>query len=261
MSCRWRAPWSGTGSRPRDRRFRQSATDTGALGDTTKWNVLSAGSGSVPALHGAADVRLGHGERARRSPTSTRAAPIVAVFVSISWPSTDRTTGTSVAGASPLLVMPAVTATRSCPENAERANVTDGTEMLVVSADATDIVVSVMPSGKRASSELPQPAFWKSLIRTASRRLQRSSGSRMLSASFSAGPKRVPSEPTLAALIAASSRRDRRSRACSPRRSGRTARAWRDRRPLRPATTRCAASRAPSASDRRSPCSRTDRAG
>ena len=78
--------------------FSTMATDTGSLGDTTKWNVLSAGSGSVPASHAAADVRLGHGERARRSPTPTRAAPIVAVFVSISWPSTDRTTGMSVAG-------------------------------------------------------------------------------------------------------------------------------------------------------------------
>ena len=55
--------------------------------------------------------------------------------------------------------MPAVTATRSWPENAERANVTDGTDTLRVSSDATDVVVSVMPSGKRASSELPQPTF------------------------------------------------------------------------------------------------------
>ena len=34
-----------------------------------------------------------------------------------------------------------------------------GTDTFAVLSDATDAVVSVMPSGKRASSELPQPAF------------------------------------------------------------------------------------------------------
>ncbi len=110
----------------------------------------------------------------------------VALFVSISRPSTDSTTGTFVAGWAPLLETPAVTVTRSWPENADRANVTDGTETLVVS-EATDAVVSVMPSGKRASSAPPQPLFWKSLIRTASCRFS-DDRARMLSASFSAGP-------------------------------------------------------------------------
>ena len=91
-----------------------------------------------------------------------------------------------MSAASPLLVMPAVTATRSWPENAERAKVTDGTETLAVS-EATEVVVSVVPSGNRASSELPQPPFWKSLMSTASRRLT-VDRLRMLSASFNAGP-------------------------------------------------------------------------
>ena len=160
------------------------ATDTGALGETTKWNVLSAGSRSVPARTVPRTFASATVNGAKVIDVDERGATVTA-FDSSSRPSTDSTTGT-LAGCSPRLVIPAVTATRSWPENADRAKVTDGTETLAVSA-ATDIVVSVMSSGKRASSALPQPPFWKSLISTASRRLS-ADWLRMLSASFSAGP-------------------------------------------------------------------------
>ena len=69
----------------------------------------------------------------------------------------------------------------------ERANATDGTARFAVLGDATDTVLTVMPSGKRTSSDPLQPLRWKSLMRTASRRLI-GDRLRMLSASFSAGP-------------------------------------------------------------------------
>src|SRR4051812_27741627 len=89
----------------------------------------------------------------------------------MSRPSIDNVTGKALCGASPRLVIPAVTARRSWPEKGERAKVIDGTDTLLVPGDATDTVVSVIPSGKCASSELVHPVFWKSLINTASRRL------------------------------------------------------------------------------------------
>ena len=96
-------------------------------------------------------------------------------------------TGTSLIASSPLLLSPAVTVSRSCPENEERAKATDGTARLAVLGDATETVLTVMPSGNRTSSDPVQPLRWKSLIRTASRRLI-GDRLRMLSASFSAGP-------------------------------------------------------------------------
>src|SRR3954452_23991420 len=99
-----------------------------------------------------------------------------------------RVTGTSFIGASPLLLRPAVTVRRSCPENEARANATDGTARFALPGEATDTVLTVIPSGKRTSSEPVQPLRWKSLISTASRRLI-GDRARMLSASFSAGPQ------------------------------------------------------------------------
>src|SRR5262249_56160518 len=76
---------------------------------------------------------------------------------------------------------------RSWPEKAARANETDGTARFETFGDATETVLSVIPSGKRASSDPLQPDFWKSLIRTASRRVT-CARDRMLSASLTAGP-------------------------------------------------------------------------
>src|SRR5262245_39539906 len=112
------------------------------------------------------------------APTSVKGANVTdedacgatdAFAVSMSWPSTVNTTGTSVNGWLPLLLSPAVTVTRSCPENAARPNDTDGTDRFSACSVATDLVVSAMPSGNLASSEPLQPDFWKSLISTASR--------------------------------------------------------------------------------------------
>jgi hypothetical protein len=214
------------------------ATDTGALGETTKWNVLSAGSRSAPARTVPRTLASGTVNGAKVTDVDARGA-IDTVFDSISRPSTDSTTGTLATGWSPLFETPAVTATRSCPEKADRAKVTEGTETL----DVSDMVVSVMPSGNRASSALPQPPFWKSLIKTASRRLS-ADCPRMLSASFSAGPNRVASELTFAASIAASSRArsDVARMFSSAFRPNSTSVALSS--AVRPATTRWAASRA-----------------
>jgi hypothetical protein len=57
-------------------------------------------------------------------------------------------TGTFLTGSSPLLLSPAVTAIRSWPENVDRANVTEGTARFATSDDATETVLSVVPSGK-----------------------------------------------------------------------------------------------------------------
>ena len=48
------------------------STDTGRLGDRTKWNALSAGIASVPARMIAAHVGLGHGEGRERDRRPTR---------------------------------------------------------------------------------------------------------------------------------------------------------------------------------------------
>ena len=80
-------------------------------------------------------------------------------FDSISWPSTSSVTLTSCSAASPLLLRPALTVTRSWPENAARPKLTDGTARFAVSLLPTETVLSVMPSGKRASSDPLQPDF------------------------------------------------------------------------------------------------------
>src|SRR5262249_16793625 len=68
--------------------------------------------------------------------------------VSISRPSTSSLTGSALTAAKPRLVNPAVTLTRSSPENDLWSNVTDDTTTSLVSPDATEIGVSVAPSGK-----------------------------------------------------------------------------------------------------------------
>ena len=94
---------------------------------------------------------------------------------------------------------------RSWLENDERANCTDGTARLATVSVATDTGVSVIPSGKCTSSDPDQPVFWKSEMRIASLR-GRFERVRMLSASFSDGPKRVPLAVSEAAPSAACSR-------------------------------------------------------
>ena len=121
----------------------------------------------------------------------------VARSVSISWPSTDSVTGTSFSGASPLLLRPAVTRDALLArERRARERDRRDREIRRRRGDATDTVLSVMPSGKRASSEPLQPLCWKSLISTASRRLI-GERLRMLSASFSAGTVARGARPDL----------------------------------------------------------------
>ena len=147
---------------------------------------MSAASGSSPALTvprtvGSASV---NGAKAIEADAL---APMLASIVSIVRPSISRVTGTFGAAAALRFITPALTVIRSWPENSARPNVTDGIDTLTGSGWATDTGVSVMFSPNLMSSAPVQPDFWKSEIRTASRR-----GSvdcdRMLSASFSAGP-------------------------------------------------------------------------
>src|SRR5262252_9229740 len=63
-------------------------------------------------------------------------------WVSSFRPSISSVTGTFAAGSKLLFAMPAVTVTRSWPENVERANVTDGTAILTVFSEATEAVVN-----------------------------------------------------------------------------------------------------------------------
>src|SRR5205823_5027022 len=128
-----------------------TSSETGSLGASTKWNVLSATSGSEPARTLPRTFAAASVNGAKATDDEVCGCTLVRV-ASISWPSTDRVTGTSFSGASPLLLSPAVTVIRSCPENAARANDTDGTERFAVDASATDTVRSVIPSGKCASS-------------------------------------------------------------------------------------------------------------
>src|SRR6185503_3024143 len=131
-------------------------SETGSLGARTKWKALSAGSGSEPAF--TEPRTLGPASVNCVNDTEPEAcAATVARSVWISWPSIVSITGTSLSGASPLLLRPAVTVTRSWPENDARAKVTDGTARFAVPGDATDTVLTVMPSGKRTSSEPVQP--------------------------------------------------------------------------------------------------------
>src|SRR5207249_6857899 len=105
----------------------------------------SAGSGSLPAR----TVPRTFGAASVNCVKLTDAEACGATFarpVSISWPSTVSVTGMSLSGASPLLLRPAVTVTRSWPENDDRAKLTDGTDRFAVLADATDTAFSVRPS-------------------------------------------------------------------------------------------------------------------
>ncbi len=133
------------------------ARETGSLGASTKLNVLSAGIGSVPAR--TAPRTFGPDSVNCVNVTDPDAcAPMLAGSVWMSWPSIVSVTGTAFSGASPLLLNPAVTVMRSCPENDARAKFTDGTDRFVVFGVATDTVLSVMPSGKRTSSVPLHPA-------------------------------------------------------------------------------------------------------
>ena len=91
---------------------------------STKWNVLSAGSGSVPARTDAAHARLGQRERRERRPTPTRCARDGRRLASRSRGRRSRASPARPSPASsPLLVTPAVTVMRSWPENDARAKV------------------------------------------------------------------------------------------------------------------------------------------
>ncbi len=73
---------------------------------------------------------------------------IVTLRVSTTRPSISSFTGSAVTAAEPRLVRPAVTVTRSSPENAARSNATDVTARFDVSGVATETAVSVAPSGR-----------------------------------------------------------------------------------------------------------------
>src|SRR4029078_13522989 len=109
--------------------------DIGSLGASTKWKELSAGSGSDPARtvpRTLADARV----NCVKLTDEDACGAMMARPVSISWPSTVSVTGTSFNGWSPLLLNPAVTVIRSCPEKLARVKLTDGTDRFAVFVDA-----------------------------------------------------------------------------------------------------------------------------
>ena len=86
-------------------------------------------------------------------------AAIVTGFVSMTRPSISSRTGRAVTAVALRLVRPAVIVTRSSPENAARAMLTDDTLRSDVCASATEMGVTTVPSGKWMSSCRSQPVF------------------------------------------------------------------------------------------------------
>ena len=112
-------------------------TEIGLLGVSTKWNALSAASGSEPALtvprtEGSASV-YGANEM-----DADAFAAMLASIVSIVRPSISSVTGTRGAAAELRFMTPTLTVMRSWPENSARPNVSDGIETLVLSPSPTD---------------------------------------------------------------------------------------------------------------------------
>ena len=151
---------------------------------------------------------------------------------------------TSLTGALPLLTRPAVTVMRSWPEKVARANATDGTDRFDVSGLATDTGVQTVPSGKlhvlgaapagllEVADEHRFPALERRRAQDAFGQLQRRTVARRAGADLGGVDRRVEA------------RADPRWRACSPRRSWRTARASRLSSPPSPSIALRAASRA-----------------
>ena len=161
-------------------------TETVWLGVSTKLNELSAAKSSVPAFTmprtaGSASVNCW------KDTDVDAPAGTVTGLLSICRPSISSETGTLLTASVPVFCTPAVTVMRSWPENIAREKLIDGTERLPVEGDATETVVSLMPSPRWTSSAPVQPERWKSEMSTASRRGS-ADCDRMLSASFSAGP-------------------------------------------------------------------------
>ena len=133
-------------------------TDTGRLGERTKWKSLLIASASVPArtvpfIPAAAAVTCA------KVTEPEALAPIVTGRVSTSRPSISSLTGSAVTGDALRLVSPAVIVTRSSPENETRWSATEVTARSAVPGDATEMGVSVAPSGSRISSWRSQPLF------------------------------------------------------------------------------------------------------
>src|SRR5262245_6658501 len=123
------------------------STDTGRPGDRTKLKVSSDGIGSVPAL--TTPRMLASATVTGRNPTEAAAVgAIVTERVSISWPSSSNRTGSVGTGVVPRLVTSTVTVTRSFPENGSRAKSALVIDTFDVPGVATEIGVSVAPSGR-----------------------------------------------------------------------------------------------------------------
>src|SRR5262245_45079036 len=124
-----------------------SSTDTGRPGDRTKLKVLSDGIGSVPAL--TTPRMLASATVTGKNVTEAEAfGAIVTERVSISWPSSSNRTGSVGTGVVPRLVTSTVTVARAPPRTGARAK----SAVVIATLDgpgvATEIGVSVAPSGR-----------------------------------------------------------------------------------------------------------------
>ena len=219
-SCRSPAPSSRNRLASARSPLSTIATDTGSLGESTKWKVLSAGSGSVPAR--TMPRTFGFGQRERRERHRRRRVRRDGRALGLDLVAVDRqrrparsSTGCVALVAEPGRDRDALLARERRAREGDRRD----RRGWRCSATRPTSGVSVMPSGKRASSEPLQPVFWKSLISTASRRL---SGERlrMLSRQLQ---RRAVARGVRADLRRVDGRleprRDPTSRACSLRRS------------------------------------------
>ena len=156
---------------------------------------------------------------------------------------------------------PAVTVTRSCPENVDRAKRDRRHRHVATSRRRRPTPASASCLRGNATSSAPlQPVFWKSLISTASRRVQRRRAEDALGQLERGAVARRAGRRPWPRRSPPRGGRDRTWRACSLRRCGRRARASPRSSPPERADDACARRPARAASDRRSPCSPIDRA-
>ena len=201
-----------------------TSTETDWLGVSTKWNVLSAGSGrcrpcTTPRTAGSASVngaKVTDADGVGATLTRLR-FDLVAVDLE-----RDRHVARRVGAA---LVTPAVTVIRSWPENDARAKVTDGTDRFVVLSVATESAsasclaeVHVLGAGPARLLEVGDEDRLAALQRRARQdalgQLQRRAVARRARRDACARVERRLQPPAVG-----------RGADMSPRRSGRTARA------------------------------------
>ncbi len=160
---------------------------TGASGETTKLKTLSVASASFPARTLTRMLRSGTVKGAN----TTDADPFGAIASGSVWmprPPISSVSVSAATGAVVRLATDAVTVTRSCSANVERAIDTDVTAASGLSVGPPiSTGVMMLPGGRRDPSSPRQPLRWKSLIRTTSR-CGSGDSARMLPATFSAGP-------------------------------------------------------------------------